>query len=476
MFSPSTEVLVGTDAPGRADAPGRPEIRASKARVRPDATIADGRPLADGLPLDGFPQRRDVSRLGVAHLGKYYAPARGGIESHVRELAAGLTERGHRVAVHAVNCGGTTSGSGRSVTLGRTRSRRFEDDGVAVTLHGRVANLMKLDVCPRLTAGANGLLVGPAGRRATLGAGLREPTDGSPDLLHLHVPNPTMMVALALSRFAGPTVVTYHSDIVRQSRAAALLRRLERRVLRRAGAILVSSAEYAEASPVLREHADRVRVVPFGIDLARFAGLDPVAEKAAEALRARHPGPLWAMVGRLVYYKGHEVAVRALRNVPGTLLIVGDGPLAERVERVAEECGVADRIAFLPNADDAAVRVALKAATALWFPSTHRSESFGIAQIEAMASGCPVINTAIPGSGVPAVSVDGVSGLTVAPGDPAALARAANRLAESPSMRNELADGARRRAFAEFDRDLMLGRVEAIYEELTAGAGRHAPR
>ncbi|MFH5804594.1 glycosyltransferase [Alienimonas sp. DA493] len=463
MLSPSTEVLAG------------PEVRVPKVRVRPDAKTVGGR------PVEGLPRRRDVARLGVAHLGKYYAPARGGIESHVRELAAGLAERGHRIAVHAVNCGGNASGGGRALTLGRTRSRRFEDDGVDVTLHGRLGNVMKLDVCPRLAMEANRLLAGPERERAASGRGARvgrlcEPTDNPPDLLHLHVPNPMMMFALARSRFRGPTVVTYHSDIIRQSRAAALLRIMERKALQRAGAILVSSAEYARASPVLREHADRVRVVPFGIDLARFAGLDPVAEKAADVLRSRHPGPLWVMVGRMVYYKGHEVAVRALRDVPGTLLIVGDGPLAERVERVAQGCGVADRIVFHPNADDAAVRVALRAATALWFPSTHRSESFGIAQIEAMASGCPVINTAIPGSGVPAVSVDGVSGLTVAPGDAAALARAANRLAESPSMRRELADGARRRAFAEFDRDLMLGRVEAIYEELTDRAVRHGGR
>ncbi|MFM7538532.1 MAG: glycosyltransferase [Planctomycetota bacterium] len=98
------------------------------------------------------------------------------------------------------------------------------------------------------------------------------------------------------------------------------------------------------------------------------------------------------------------------------------------------------------------------AATALWFPSVARSEGFGLAQVEAMASGCPVINTAIPGSGVPWVSLHGVSGLTVPVEDPAALAEAARHLSENATLRASLAEGARARAVSEFDHSLMASR------------------
>ncbi|MGL4554807.1 MAG: glycosyltransferase, partial [Gemmataceae bacterium] len=112
---------------------------------------------------------------------------------------------------------------------------------------------------------------------------------------------------------------------------------------------------------------------------------------------------------------------------------------------------------------------AYHAATALWFPSNARSEAFGFTQVEAMASGCPVLNTAIPGSGVPWVSRDGESGLTVPVGDAAALARSANRLLTEPGLRARLAEGGRERARREFDDTAMARRTRDVYLSALGG-------
>ena len=168
----------------------------------------------------------------------------------------------------------------------------------------------------------------------------------------------------------------------------------------------------------------------------------------------------------MIYYKGLPVALAALRDVPGKLLIIGTGPLEAELKAKAAELGVADRVIFQGHASADQLAGAYRAATALWFPSSARSEGFGLVQVEAMASGCPIINTAIAGSGVPWVCRHEQEGLTVPVNDPAALAAAANRLLAEPGLREKLVAGGQARAAAEFDHRVMAERSLAIYREV----------
>ena len=212
-------------------------------------------------------------------------------------------------------------------------------------------------------------------------------------------------------------------------------------------------------------------VLPIGLDLAPFLDPSPEVVERADRLRRSHPGPIWFSCGRLVYYKGLETAMHALRSVPGTLLIAGDGPSRPRLERLAARLNLADRVRFLgkiPRDEDLIAHYL--AADAFWFPSNARSEAYGLVQVEAMASGCPVINTAIPHSGVPWVSRHEETGLTVPVDDPAAFAAAARRLLEEPGLRDRLAAGARARAIAEFQSEAMGRRSLALYSAMLAAA------
>jgi rhamnosyl/mannosyltransferase len=250
------------------------------------------------------------------------------------------------------------------------------------------------------------------------------------------------------------------------------MRPVERRVYARADALLASSPPYVEGSVALTRARAKVAVVPFGIDLAPFAR---VAEDAVAAVRARHPGPIWLSVGRLIYYKALDVALRALRDVPGTLIVVGVGPMDAAWRRLAAELGVAERVVFRGAVGFDELVVLYHAATALWFPSDARSEAFGIVQVEAMAAGCPVINAQIPKSGVPWVSPHEETGLTVPVDDPAALSAAARRLVGDPALRARLSVAARVAAHARFDHRAMARRILDLYEEILAGRrGRRA--
>jgi rhamnosyl/mannosyltransferase len=397
------------------------------------------------------PSRPPADRLRVVHLGKYYPPAAGGIETHTRDLALTQAALGTDVRVVVVN---HAAADGRDVTFDRFAATPPADDRdgpVRVLRAGRWANLAKLDIAP----GLPGLL-----RKM-----LRDP----PDVWHLHTPNVTMMLAVLASPRIRPLVVTHHSDIVRQRVLKYVVRPAENAVYRRAARILPTSPAYVEGSEVLKRFADKLTPLPLGIELSTFRHPSPAAERAAAEFRAKYPGPLWLCVGRLIYYKGLHVALDALRYVPGTLLVVGTGPLEADLKRRAEELGVAGRVAWLGAADADRLVGAYHAATAFWFPSVARSEGFGIVQVEAMAAGCPVINTAIPGSGVAWVCRHEKEGLTVPVNDPAAFAAAANRLAADPGLRARLAAAGRERAAAEFDRTVMGRRSLDVYRAVLAG-------
>lgn len=409
---------------------------------------------------DGVCAELDLSRstkalepgLRVWHLAKFYPPAPGGIETHVRTLALAQASLGLQVQVVCVNHVNATGGDVTWKPLGRTQTIEDLDGTVRVRRLGRWASLARWDVCPRLLAMR------------------RDCRQDRPQILHLHAPNPTMLLALALARPRIPLVVTHHSDIIRQKLLQFAFRPFERLVYGRAAQILSDSPTYSEGSALLKRYADKVVTLPLGLDLTPYLEPDQQAREHTAQLRGKHGQPLWLMVGRLVYYKGLDVALRALVEVPGTLLVIGTGPLAPALKKQADQLGVGGRVMWAGHASAAELRGAYRAATALWFPSNARSEGFGLVQVEALASGCPVINTALPGSGVPWVSPHEQTGLTIPVNDAGALATAARRLIAEPGLRARLAANARIRACQEFDHLLMARRSLEVYRRVLDGA------
>jgi len=284
-----------------------------------------------------------------------------------------------------------------------------------------------------------------------------------------------MLFALAVKRPRVPLVISYHSDIVRQRLLIHALRPIERSIFGRAARIFSDSPPYAQGSTFLKKYSRKLDVLPLGIDLEPYLKPSPTSMALARRLQSEHGTPLWLSVGRLVYYKGVPNALQALRQVPGKLLVIGTGPLEADLRRMATEVGVADRTVWMGYRSFEEVVAAYHAATALWFPSNARSEGFGLVQVEAMASGCPVINSAIPGSGVSWVSRHEQTGLTVPMNAPEELATAANRLLNESGLRERLAAGARARACQEFDHRLMAERCLRTYRSILAGTEFDGP-
>jgi rhamnosyl/mannosyltransferase len=353
----------------------------------------------------------------------------GGLEAAVRDLAEGLRDRAD-IEVLASRA----RGFGRREVVGGVSVRRTWSAGV----------LAAQPLAPSL----------PWRMRAR-----------GYDIVHVHLPNP--LAALGRPAPGGVLVVHYHSDIVRQQRLRRVVDPLVDRLLRRADRIIVSSPPLLERSEVLRAHGDRCRVVPFGIDLD---AIRPASPGDAAALRRRldlAPGDrVLLFVGRLVYYKGVDVLLEAMRHVDARLVVVGEGPLRAELQARAP----ADKVRFAGRVPAAEIEPYYAMADAFVLPAVAPSEAFGIVQIEAMARGLPVVNTSVP-SGVPWVSRHDRSGLTVAPCDVDALAGALQMLVADEDLRARLSRGALDRA-SELSMRAFLEGVWTIYEE-ALGAHRY---
>lgn len=372
--------------------------------------------------------------MHILQIYKDYPPVIGGIEYHLRDLAEGLAARGHTVTVLV-----TASGRQTSVTQ----------------LHERLSIVRAARV---LHAASTPLSLSQILRARAIRA----------DLVHLHFPFPPGDMVARAAAGAPPLVITYHSDIVRQRRLLALYQPLLQRTLRRARRILATSPAYIESSPFLRPHAAKCRVVPLGVDPDRFASADPASVARLRALTAPHPTALF--VGRLRYYKGLHLLLDALSHVPDVrLLVVGSGPEQGALQQQARDRGLDARIHWLGDLADDLLPAAHRAADFFVLPAHLRAEAFGVAQLEALASGLPCISTEI-GTGTSFVNAHAETGLVVPGGDVAALAQAIRLLAEDPSLRHAYAARARQRAVDRFSLKRMLDDVEEIYAEVAAGA------
>jgi rhamnosyl/mannosyltransferase len=257
-----------------------------------------------------------------------------------------------------------------------------------------------------------------------------------PDVVHLHLPNPLAALAWLGARDDRPLVVTYHSDIVRQRLLLRAWSPWRNRVLRRARFVHTTSEALIDASPVLREHRGRCRAIAPGIDPEPWRHPDP---RRVGSWRDRIGEGVFLFVGRLVYYKGVEFLLDALRGTDLRVAICGDGPLRAELEARALE--LPGQVFFLGDVGEEELPALHAASTGFVLPSVAASETFGVVQLEAMAARRPLV-VSRASEGVVAVHAGAQSAVLVPPGDPDALRDAMLRVRDEPALRASLVDAA----------------------------------
>ncbi|MDY6994068.1 MAG: glycosyltransferase, partial [Pseudomonadota bacterium] len=295
-----------------------------------------------------------------------------------------------------------------------------------------------------------------------------------PDILHFHVPNTSAFWALSLPTARQiPWVIHWHADVVSQvnrglSIAYPFYRPFEQRLLAHAQAIIATSEPYLNSSVALRPWQHKCHIVPLGLALQRL----PMPSTAAQSWAEQHWQPQkmrLLSIGRLTYYKGHEILLHALAALPQVqLVIVGQGELKTRLHTLINTLKLTDRVklfGFCTNEDLIAL---LNSCDCFCLPSLERTEAFGVALLEAMRYRKAVIASAITGSGITWVVQDQHTGLLVPPQDIHALRQAIQQLCEQPLYRQQLGTAGYQRFTTLFDIQAVAERLMPVYQQLLA--------
>lgn len=375
--------------------------------------------------------------MNVLQISKFYWPVIGGIEAVTWELAEGLVRRGLQVDVLCSN------------QQWRTTRERFAT-GYDVVRAGSLGMLLSTSMSPAMLAQLFALTRGR-------------------DVLHVHMPDPMAALAILAVRPRGRVVVHWHSDVIRQRRSMALYEPLQSWLLQRADAIVATSQPYLEASQPLQRWRSKVTVIPIGIsDRSTLASPDKVA-----AIRRRFEGRrIVFSLGRITYYKGLEVLLDAAARLPEdtVVLIGGEGELLEHFRSQVVAGGLERQVHFLGHVPNEDLPSYYQACDVFCMSSTVRAEAYGVAIVEAMMMGRPIVATDIPGSGVPWVNVPGLTGFNAPVGDADALALALLRLLGDASLRARLGAASRQRYLSEFDSEKMTSDTIDLYRRLLNSA------
>jgi glycosyltransferase involved in cell wall biosynthesis len=284
------------------------------------------------------------------------------------------------------------------------------------------------------------------------------------DLVHLHFPDPMSHIASWAIPAHIPRVISWHADIVRQKLMLLGYRPFLNAAIRNAKAIVVATPAHISSSLWIN-HADiapKNHIIPYGFDLANYSRRLPLAD----SLRQQFTGQFIFALGRHVHYKGFDVLIRAMAQLPlnTQLIIGGEGPLTAEWRALAAQSPAASRIHFAGKISDADLPAYFQACDVFCLPAVNQAEAFGIVQVEAFACAKPVVSTKL-NNGVDFVNQDGITGYTVTPSSVDELALALNKLLADPALRAQLGGLALQRAQQEFSLDALRSKTLAVYNQ-----------
>ena len=371
-----------------------------------------------------------MQKIKILQITKFFYPHFGGMEKVVRDINIGLKED---VKMKVLTC--QEKGKGNKEII----------DGIEVFRAGSIGSYFSVPISFTFPF-------------------LLKKLSKDRDILHFHSPFPLAEISYLLVRPKGKIVIWWHSDILKPKNLYKLYKPFLRRFLNKADKIIVATLYHINNSDILKDFRDKCEVIPYGIDIEQFNFTDEIKEKA-EKIRGEYGPKIILFVGRLIYYKGLEYLIQAMKYVDAKVLIIGEGKLQGSLQKLAENLKIEDKVFFIGRVTDDELLAYYYACDIFALPSIEKTEAFGLVQLEAMACGKPIVNTNLP-TGVPYVSQNELTGLTVPPKDAEALSSAINSLINDKILRKKYGENGKRRVEKEFTKKIMIEKVFNVYKQL----------
>jgi glycosyltransferase involved in cell wall biosynthesis len=253
------------------------------------------------------------------------------------------------------------------------------------------------------------------------------------DVVNYHFPWPFQDFLYFLSGSKVKSIVTYHSDIVRQRKLKVIYNPIMKSFLGRVDKIIATSENYVESSNVLKAYKDKIKVIPIGINKSSYP---KVLDTELIDMKSKVGENFILFIGKFRQYKGLNYLLDALSNSSFNCVIVGNGFLEKQLTDQAKQIGLTN-VHFLGVVNEVEKVALIKLCRAVVLPSNQRSEAFGICLLEGAMYAKPLISTEL-GTGSSYINIDNTTGIVVPPSDSESLKKAMLKLIANESLANKM--------------------------------------
>tara|TARA_B110000259_G_C14021823_1_gene403314 strand:- start:843 stop:1967 length:1125 start_codon:yes stop_codon:yes gene_type:complete len=373
--------------------------------------------------------------IKVIHLGRFDAPDKGGIESHVQSLCSSLEKKNFYV-LNVI--------SNSRFSFKKSINGNFE-----------VVSLPAFFKC--FSTAFNLILPFYVLKRVIF---------DNFNIVHIHHPDPLSHLVTFLLPKKIKIVVTWHSDIVAYKALYFLYKPLLIKLLFRVDKIIVATPNHIKSSDLLINNniRNKIVIIPYGIDYNYLNQKKFIGESFVIKRKYKNKFLIFTL-SRHVYYKGIPHLIEAMKYTNGSLLLIGgSGPDTLKLKQLVLSENLGSKVIFTGPIPEKHLPSYHHAADVFCLPSTERSEAFGIAMAEAMACSKPIIVSKL-GTGVNYVCTD-QTGIAVKIGSALALGKAINRLKQSTVLRQFYGRNSQKRIKTKFSNDIMRKETIKLYNSI----------